>query len=107
MTLKECTKEELIYIINRLTDRQFSSNAYYVEGILIDIEHKRSLKKISEAENWAIISHDARMKYSEFLKKYEGKRLVDIPTDEILKAEELIKTAERADKKYMQLMGIE
>ena len=107
MTLKECTKEELIYIINRLTDRPFEGNGYYVKRILIDIECKRELKKIEEAGKWAEISNDARTKYCEFLKKYEGVRPLDVPLNEINKAAELLKTAEKADKKYNKLMGIE
>lgn len=107
MTLKDCTKEELIYIIKRLTDRPFESNDYYVKRILIDLEYKREQKKFEKAENWAIIANDARMKYCSFLKKYEGVRLLDIPIEDLKEADELLKTAERADKEYNKLIGIE
>lgn len=104
MKLADCTKAELITIINRLTAAPFSSvGSYHLKIILRDMEYERQKKKLKEAENWGIIADEARQQYIELIKKYEGVRFVDVPLDELEKAEELLKTAERADKKYLEL----
>ena len=48
MELKDCTKEELISIIKRLS----FSDTGWLKSILSDIEYERMRKKIQEAENW-------------------------------------------------------
>ena len=46
----------------------------------------------------------ARKQYCEFLKKYEGKKLTDIPPDEVNKAVELLKIADYNDQEYFKLI---
>ena len=100
MTLKSCTKEELIFIIQRLT----IFDKHSLESALIDVEYDRVKKKLAEAERWAQVADSCRTKYIEFLKKYEGIKLTDVPIGEIKEAEECLKNAERADKAYDRLM---
>ena len=104
MTLKECTKEELIFIINRFKFYAFSQGDYYLQNCLHDLEYKRVKKKIDEAENWSKVADGCRQRYIEILKKHEGKKLVDIPLSDLKEAEQCLKDAERADKKYNELM---
>lgn len=105
MTLKQCTKEELLEIFARLK-KQHPSSEWYIERILIDLHKERELKEIAQAENWAKISHEARTQYAELVKPYTGKKLTDVPIEIINKAEELLQTAQRADREYNRLMHI-
>lgn len=107
MTLEQCTKEELIYIIKRLTNRPFEANKTYLNAILSELDLEREKIKMNEAERWSKIANDARKEYCDFLRKYEGWSLTDVPTEEVERAIELINTAEKADKKYLKLLGIE
>ena len=106
MRLEDCTKAELIKIIDSFVRNDFNGK-YRLSRCLSNIKYDRERKKINEAENWGKIAEDARNQYCDFLKKYEGYKLVDIPLDEVLKAEELLKTAEQADKKFLELCNID
>ena len=100
MTLKDCTKEELIFIIQRMS----LFDKYYLETALNDLEFERVKKKLADAERWSQIADDCRTKYIGFLKRHEGRKLTDIPISEIKEAERLLKDAERADKEYNRLI---
>ena len=105
MRLEDCTKAELIKVIKRI--KSIAPNGeFWVERTLIDLESDRERKKLAEAENWGKIADDARTQYCEFLKKYEGMKLIDIPIDEVKRAQELLEIANRADKKYLELSKI-
>lgn len=100
MTLKDCTKEELIFIINRLS----WLNESHLQTILHDVEYERVKKKLEEAEKLNRVASDYRQKFNEILKKHKDKKLTDIPLSEIKEAEHYLKEAEKADKKYEKLM---
>lgn len=100
MTVKDCTKEELIYIVERLTH----FDKWYLTRLLNEVEYNRVKKKLAEAERWNQVADSCRRKYIEFLKKHEGKKLVDIPISEIKEMERCLKDAERADKEYDKLI---
>lgn len=102
MTINDCTKEELKIIIKRLTF--FQGDKYRLNTILNEIEYGRVQKKLNEAERWSEVADSCRQKYVEFLKKHEGKKLIDIPVNEIKEAEQCLKDAEKADKEYNRLM---
>ena len=104
MTLKECTKEELLFIIERFKNYAFSQGDYWLHRCLHDLEYERVRKKLTEAEQWSQVADSCRQKYVAILKKYEGKRLIDIPISEIKEAEQCLIAAEKADKKYDELM---
>lgn len=103
MTLEDCTKKELLEILNRIKDH---GNAGLIVICLSDIEMARETREINEAENWAKISTSFRKKYIEILKPYEGKKINEIPQKVCEDALTYLKAAERADKKYLQLMKI-
>lgn len=48
MTLKDCTKEELIFVIKRLQFYSLSSD-YYVRRALCDVEEEREHRRLEEA----------------------------------------------------------
>ena len=100
MTLKECTKEELLIVIKRLTILDRS----HLDRVLIDLEYERVKRKIASAERWAEISDACRKRYVEIMKKHEGEKLTDIPISEIKEADECIRNANKADKEYDKLM---
>lgn len=106
MTLNQCSKEELIFIIHRMARRHCFSEEIQAEidRHLSDVLYERQLKILKEAENWSKISADCRKKYIEILAPYDGKKLLDIPIDVIKKAESLIKDAQFADRKWEECM---
>lgn len=107
MTLNQCTKQELIFIINRMAMRHVfgeEQRQSEIKKCLNDVEYRRVQKLLNEADNWNKIAADCRRKYCDILKQYEGKRIIDIPVDVIKKAEELLKDAQRADKKWDECM---
>lgn len=107
MTLNQCTKEELIFIINRMarrhcyTDQQMKCE---IDRHLSDVVYRRQETMLKEAENWCKISHDCRLKYIDVLAPYDGKKLIDIPVDVIKEAEMFLKDAQYADKKWEECM---
>lgn len=100
MTLKECTKDELIFIIERLT----RFDKYHLKTVLHELEYKRVKVKFSEAERWGKIADNCRQQYIEILKKHEGKKLIDIPVQEIKAADQCLKEAQKADEKHNKLI---
>lgn len=107
MTLQQCTKKELLYIIERLKQRYNFSLDYFINSILSDMEYQREMKKIDEAGKLNEISIAKRKEYAQLLKPYEGKRFADIPMDILKKADSLLKEAQKADKEYLKLMDIQ
>ena len=104
MTLKECTKEELVFIIKRFKFYAFSQGEYYLQRCLQDVEYERVKKKLAESEKWGKVADSCRQRYIEILEKHEGKRLIDIPQSDIKEMEQCLKDAERADNKYEKLI---
>lgn len=102
MTINDCTKDELKTIIKRLTF--FQGDKYRLNSILNEIEYGRVQKKLNEAESWSEVADSCRQKYVEFLKKHEGKKLIDIPVNELKEMEQCLKDAEKADRQYNKIM---
>ena len=105
MTLKDCTKEELIYCVNYIAGRIGLQNKdYYIESALREVEYERNKKKLDRAEELIQLSNEKRNAYIEILKPYEGMKYIDIPFDVLNRASVLIKEAEKADKEYDKIM---
>ena len=100
MTINDCTKDELKTIIERLTVLDKSR----LNTILSEIAYARVKKKLDEAERWSEVADSWRQKYVEFLKKHQGKKLIDIPIAEIKEADQCLKEAQRADSQYNKIM---
>ena len=106
MTLKQCTKEELIRIINYLQTR-CENGEYYTDRALSDIQYEHQRKEIKEAERWAQISHDATMEFVRVMEPYDGLPPSEVPLCVLERARELIETQKRADKEFNRLMHID
>lgn len=105
MTLKDCTKEELIYIVNYIAGRIGLQNKdYYIKSALSEVEYERKRKKLDRAEELNQLSAKKRAEYIELLKGYDGMKLVEIPLGVIYEAEALLKEAEKADKEFDKIM---
>ena len=100
MTLNECTKEELISIINRLAHFDKSQLGRYLNNI----EYERVQKKLKEADNWLKVANLSRQKYSEIIRELKEKPLFDVPIDLVNKATRCLEDAEKADKEWQKLM---
>jgi hypothetical protein len=100
MTLNECTREELIFVIKRLS----WMNKSEVERALCDVEYERVKKKLAKAEEWGETADNWRAKYIELLSKCGGKPLIDIPVETIEEMEKCLLEAKKADEQYDKLM---
>lgn len=103
MTLKQCTKGELLRIIDRMC---FSSpeNEFILQRALNEIESKRFELKAKESDRLNKLSYNKRKEAIELLKPYEGKLF---PLEIAKKATALFKEAEEADAKWNKLNGIQ
>jgi len=105
MTLKDCTKAELIYVIKRLQVYS-SSNSYYVRRALCDVAELRDERKYEKAQQLLDLSDQKRREYVSLLDPYKGKRLIDIPDSVLRKADAAMKEAQVADRKWAKIMGV-
>lgn len=107
MTLKDCTKEELIKIVNYIAGRIGLQNKdYYIESALSDVEYMRQRKALDRADELNELSHKKRMEYINLLKPYDGCKYADIPLDVLNKADALMKEAQKADKECEKLIKL-
>lgn len=108
LTLEQCTKDELIWLIHRILYRAtLNQHDYYLECALNDLWFEREMKHLAKAEELAAHSIACREEYGSLLAPYEGKPMIDIPLEVLQKARDLLEQAERADRMWNRLMGIE
>ena len=105
MKLKDCTKEDLIYVIERL-QLYNPSQKHFLFRALNDVEMRREEKKFDEAKRISAYSSQKRQEYIDLLAPYEGKRLIDIPASVLEKADTAMREAQKADCKWNKIMGI-
>lgn len=104
MRLKDCTKDELIFVIKRL--QMYSlSDGHYIQLALRDVGEERERKKMDEARKIADYAFQKRQEYIDLLAPYEGKPLSDIPASVLEKADSAMKEAQKADRKWNKIMG--
>lgn len=106
MTLRQCTKEELLYIFKQLKEHYLFNLDYHINLCLSDIEYQRDMKKIDEGRKIAEYSAAKRKEYAKILEPYDGKKFANIPLDVLRRADTALKKAQEADKKYQKLMGL-
>ena len=105
MKLKDCTKDELIFVIERL-QLYNPSQKHFLFRALNDVEMRREEKKFDEAKRISAYSSQKRQECIDLLAPYEGKRLGDIPTSVLERADAAMKEAQKADSKWNRIMGI-
>lgn len=106
MTLKDCTKAELLWIIDRLRNRGLYRLDTIISIALNDLEYQREQKKLDEADRLNERSARLRRQYVELLTPYEGKPILDIPADVLDHAAALQEEAQMLDKKWCKLMKV-
>ena len=104
MTLSQCSKADLIWIINRLA--QGPGGRHQVSRALADLAYQKSKDALGKAEWYAQLAAEKRQQYIDLLAPYTGMSIADIPTDILEKAADLIAVAENADKQWEKLMNI-
>lgn len=103
MTLKECTKGELIQVIEYLNTHTNFNGKYWTERALNEIQYKRELAKLRRMDELIKISAEKRRRYAEILKPYSGMKFADVPMGVLRKADKLMKEAQAADKEWEKL----
>lgn len=105
MTLQQCTKAELLWVI----DRACKHNLYdwAIKSALNDLKLEKIRKSMDEADRLAQLAHDKRMEYVELMKPYDGWKIIDIPMDVLKKAQAALDAAQEADRKWDKLMGVQ
>lgn len=106
MTLQDCTKEELIFIINNIFDNYFFIDHRHdiIDACLDDVRHQRTLKLLADADIWNKLAADSRRKYFDLLKKYGGEPCVTIPTEVLKRINTHLADARYADRKWDECM---
>ena len=104
MTLEQCSKADLIFIIKRMC--MCSLGKRDLDRALADLEYEKEKAKIDEADEYAKLADKKRKAYIDLLHPYDGKKWCDIPMPVLEKAAELQRQAEAADRKWAKLMGV-
>lgn len=105
MNLKDCTKSELIWVIQQAERHSLGNISYCIEMALVDLKYKREIDLIEQAKEQSEIANKSAMEYVEILKPYEGKKISEIPMDVLKKADSALKRSRIANRKWAKLMG--
>ena len=105
MTLKDCTKDELIYCVKYIAGQcGLFKEDYYIESALANVKYKRDRKKLDRAEELKQLAAEKRKEYIRLLKPYNGMAYADVPIDVLRKSGKLMQEAQKADKEWDKIM---
>lgn len=104
MTLEQCSKADLLWVIGRMC--MYGLGKRELNRALDDLDYEKEKARINEADKYAKLAHEKRQDYIDLLHPYSGMKLGDIPTSVLKKASELQKQADAADQKWAKLMGV-
>lgn len=104
MNLKDCTKDELIFVIKRLQLYSLSDR-HYIQLALRDVEEVREARKLKEARRLSGLQNQKMQEYIALMHPYEGMPLKDIPENVFARADAVLQEARAADMKWRKLMG--
>ncbi len=79
MTLSECTKADLLWIIKRIQERYLLDGVFAVQITLSDLELEKARQRYDEADRINHLAGEKRREYFKILSPYDGMRIVDIP----------------------------
>lgn len=105
MTLKDCTKEELLFVIERLRFYNAENN-FYARRALSDVHFQRERKKLEKAEELIAYSREKQEEYRRILEPYAGMPLTEIPVSVVEPAAAVMSEIQEADRQWDKLMGI-
>lgn len=98
--LKDCNKDELIWIVNRILQRTcFNNRDIELERALNDLWYEKEKERINKSEKLAEVAKQKWDEYIDILKPYDGCKLIDIPVNIVEKATKAYDDALAADKK--------
>jgi len=107
LTLHDCTKADLIWIIHRVLQMtSFNNHDHYINRALSDLSYEKEKKMLDEAQR---ISDQSKQKWDEYiaiLSPYDGKPIKDIPVDVLNRAASAYNEALVLDKKWTKMMGL-
>lgn len=66
MKLKDCTKEELLFVIERLQLYNLSDD-YYIQRVLCDVKERRASRKLEEARRLSALFSQKWQEYIDIL----------------------------------------
>lgn len=104
MTLRECTKEELIKLIETVS--RDKSVKWKIERALSEIEYHKEMEALDAADLANKEATEKRREYNAILAPYAGKSLRDIPPDVVQRAAAAGRAADAAEARWYKLMGI-
>lgn len=93
LTLEQCSKEDLLWIINRL--RKSTSFAYHIDRLLIDLQCEKNEEKIAEADRLYDLAIHARQEYIALIETFHTKPLQEISMADLAKASALLDQAQK------------
>lgn len=105
MTLKDCTKEELIFVIKRLQFYNLNSG-HCILRALNDVERRREERKYDDARRLLEFSRQKTEEYVDLLSPYDGKPVVNIPPGVMKQAAAAMQEVRAAELEWCRLMGI-
>lgn len=100
--LRACTKEDLIWIINRLSI--IGDAGYYINRALNDLQMEKDTKKFDKADELATLSNNKMLEYIDLISPYKNAPLMSIPRDVLEKADRALKESRSADEEWRKLM---
>lgn len=106
MKLTDCTKAELLWVIDRADVLSLGGCCRYTGMALRELECKRERARLDKADELAKTAKKYADEYCAIMKHYDGRRLIDIPTDVIKKADAALKRSREANAQWAKLMGI-
>lgn len=105
MTLKDCTKAELLQILTQVSSVE--SAAWIVECALSGIELARDFRRLDTAD--AINAHikELTQQYAALLRPYNGKSIGEVPLPILEQARDLMHEIDKANDEWARLMGLD
>ena len=107
MTLSECTKADLLWIIKRIQERYLHDGVYAVLRALGDLNLEKARQRYDEADRINHLADEKRREYVKILSAYDEMRIIDIPLPVLEQADKLAKEAQELDRKWNKLMGLD
>lgn len=105
MTLRDCTKAELLEILAVIN--RDAGNSWTISRALSNIEMRRIERTSAEAKRLCDLAGAKKREYFELLAPYKDKPVMSIPDTVMQKARRALDESEQAEVKWMKLMGIE